>query len=202
MRPVLVGMSGAMRRRALEQLEAPRVLAARARHAVEPRHRLGVVVQDVGPRVEHGAQRRFLALEVGNQHLDAAVGHPRLDLADRVGEDRRAAVGQVVAIDRRDDGVAQAHRLHRFGDAHRLVEVERGRPAVLHGAVGAGARAHVAEDHEGGGAVVPALADVRAVRVLADRVELQVAHDALEPEVVLRTRGADLQPVGLRLTRA
>ena len=72
---------------------------------------------------------------------------------------------------------------------------------MRHGAVGARARADVAEDHERRGAVVPALADVGAVRVFADGVELQLAHDALQPEVVLRPGRAHLQPLGLRRTR-
>ena len=107
--------------------------------------------------------------------------------------------GLIVAIDRRDDRVLQRHLLDRLADAARLVDVERGRLAVRDRAVGAGARADVAEDHEGGRAVVPALADVRAVRVLADGVELEVAHDAAQPEVVLRPRRAHLQPLGLGL---
>ena len=77
-----------------------------------------------------------------------------------------------------------------------------GRLAVLHGAEPAGAGADVAEDHERGGAVVPALADVRAVRLFADRVEALLAHQPLQPHVAGRPRGADLQPLGLRRARA
>ena len=45
-------------RGAIEQLERARVLAARADRAIEARHGLGVVVEDVGPRVEDGLERR------------------------------------------------------------------------------------------------------------------------------------------------
>ena len=89
---------GRVAARPIEQLQRARVASARARHAIQARHGFGVVVQDVGPRVEHRAQRRLVALEVGNQHLDAARGQPRARLADGVGEDRRAAV----RADRRD----------------------------------------------------------------------------------------------------
>ena len=92
MRPVLVGMSGAQLPRAFEQLERARVPAAGPRHAVEPRHGLGVVIQHVGPRVEHGAQRRFVALEIRDQHFDAALGPPRLDRANGRGERAGAEV--------------------------------------------------------------------------------------------------------------
>ena len=88
-----------------------------------------------------------------------------------------AAVRQIVAIDRRDDDVVR-------GPASRTASATRrgssrssvGRLAVRHGAVAAGARADVAEDHERGRAVVPALADVRAVRLLADGVQPEVPH--------------------------
>ena len=42
--------------------------------------------------------------------------------------------------------------------------------------------------------MVPALADVRAVRLLADRVQVPLAHQALEPHVVRPARRAHLQP--------
>ena len=48
------------------------------------------------------------------------------------------------------------------------------------GAVAAGARAGVAHDLERRGAAPPALADVRAARLLADRVQALGAHDAVE----------------------
>ena len=66
-------------------------------------------------------------------------------------------------------------------------------------AVGAVSRADVAEDHEGGGAVLPALADVRAVRLLADRVQVQVAHEALQAEVVASAGRLHLEPGRLPL---
>ena len=92
-------------------------------------------------------------------------------------------------------------RVDRFRDARRLRGVELRRPSVRHGAIRARTGADVAEDHERRRAVMPAFADVGAAGVLADRVQPQVLHDALEAEVVLRPRSADLQPLGLRLTR-
>ena len=57
-------------------------------------------------------------------------------------------------------------------------------PAVRHRAIRARARADVAEDHEGRGAVVPALADVGAPRFLADGVQAEIAQQVLQPEIV------------------
>ena len=51
----------------------------------------------------------LVPLEIGNEHLDRAAGHALVDLPDRLGEDVRAEVGQVVAIDRRDHRVLELH---------------------------------------------------------------------------------------------
>ena len=107
--PVFVAMSGRYVRDRSSSSSERRYLPAGSRHPIQPRHGLDVVIEDVGPGVEHGPQRRLDSLEVWNQHLDAAAGHARPRLPDRLGEDRRAAVGQIVAIDRGDDGVLQAH---------------------------------------------------------------------------------------------
>ena len=49
--------------------------------------------------------------------------------------------------------------------------------------------------------MVPALADVRAARFLADGVQVQAAHQPLEPQVARRSRRAHLQPLGLGLAQ-
>ena len=59
--------------RSIEQFERARVAAAGARHPVQPRHGLRVVIQHVGPGVEDRVQRRFLSLKIRNQDLEAAV---------------------------------------------------------------------------------------------------------------------------------
>jgi hypothetical protein len=159
------------------------------------------VVEDVRTGIEHRSQRRLAPLEVRDEDLDAA---PRDALArepDRLGEDERPAVVEVVAVDGGDDRVLQPHPIDRFRDAAWFIDVERRRPPVRDGAVRTGARADVTQDHEGRCAVMPALADVRAMRVLAHGVELQVLHDPLEPEVVLRPRGSDFQPLRLGFAR-
>src|SRR5205814_1402782 len=102
----------------------------------------------------------LVALEIRDQHFDAALGTPRAGLADRVRENRRAAVLQVVAVDGRDDDVAQAEGLDGLTDADGFFRIRGGRTSVGDRAVRAGARADVAEDHERGRSVVPAFADV------------------------------------------
>ena len=64
-----------------------------------------------------------------------------------------AAVRQIVAIDRGDDRIGKAHVRHGLGEMVRLVGVGRRRPAMGHVAKRTAARAQIAQDHEGRGAV-------------------------------------------------
>ena len=68
----------------------------------------------------------------------------------------------------------RARVLGLFGvePAARIARVDRAETA--------GARAHGAHQHDGGGAGVPALADVRALGFLAHRREPVLVHDALD----------------------
>ena len=63
-----------------------------------------------------------------------------------------------------------------FDRASGLTEVELGGAAGLDRAEVARARADVAQDHHGGGAARPALAEIGALRALADGVELVLIH--------------------------
>src|SRR3712207_9537213 len=58
------------------------------------------------------------------EDLDGAARDLSTDLAYRRGEDRSSPVGQLVAVDRRDHGVLEAHLLGGVGDPVGLVEVE------------------------------------------------------------------------------
>jgi hypothetical protein len=157
------------------------------------------VVVDLRPRLEDGVDRVLVALEVGDEHLDRASGKLLVDLPDGLGENVRPKVGEVIAIDRRDDGVAETQLGDRRCDAPRLGDVVLRRTAVRDGAVSAVPRAGVAEDHEGGGAVIPALAEVRAMRFLAHRVEVELAHEPLQAGVHLAAWSLHLQPRRLSL---
>src|SRR5439155_4833909 len=89
--------------------------------------------------------------------------------------------------------------LHALRDAQRLERVVEGRLARLHVAEPAAASAGVAEDHERGGAGVPALADVRAGGLLADRVERVALDLLLQLEIARRPRHLHLEPRRLAL---
>ena len=80
----------------------------------------------------------------------------------------------------------------------RLGGVERAGHAGLDVAEGAGPRAGVAHDHEGGVLLVPALADIRAARLLAHRDEAVLLDDVAGVGIAARVRRADADPVRLR----
>ena len=113
------------------------------------------------------------------------------------GEMLRAAVGEIVAVDRGDDDMGEAQLGGRLADMRRLARIERAGQTGLDVAEGAGARAGVAHDHEGGVLLLPALADIRAAGLLAHGVQAVVAHDALRGEIAGRHRRLDADPVGL-----
>ncbi len=128
-------------------------------------------------------------------------GHSVAQLADGRGEGPGAAVGQVVAGDRGDHDVLEAHLRHGFGDPTRLVVVEPGRATGLDRTEAAGPGAGVAQDHHRGGALVPAVPDVGAAGLLAHGVEVQATQQALEVVVVVARRHPRLDPVGMAAER-
>ena len=95
----------------------------------------------------------------------------RAGCPDHLGEMLRAAVGEIVAVDGRDDDMGEAELGGRLGNMRRFVGIERARQSGLDVAEGAGARAGVAHDQEGRVLLLPALADIGAAGFLADRVQ-------------------------------
>src|SRR5215217_5011546 len=163
---------------------------------VQARHGLDVVVEGVRPGVDDGLYSVPISLEIRRENLDGAAGDLGPDLAYGGGEDRGPAVLQLVAVHARYDGVLEAHLFGGVGHAPRFVEVELRRLAGEDGAEAAGAGADVAQDHEGRGAVVPALADVRAARLLADGVEVEAAHGLSYIAVALSHGRPGFKPLG------
>ena len=157
-----------------EQSQGPGVDAlATADGPVEPGHRLGVVVEDVGPRLHQPLERSGLVEEIGHEHLD---GRPRrrADRLDRPPEVLSAAVGQVIAGHARDHHVLQPQSPRRLGHPLRLVEFQRLGLPLGHRAESAGPRADVAQDHERGRPLRPAFEAVGALRRGADRFEFEL----------------------------
>ena len=181
---------------AREQVERALVTSSGACDAIEARHGLGVVIQDVGPRVNDDAQGLVDTLEVRDQDFDGTAGLRFTNPTDDVGENRGSADVVVIAIDAGDYGKFQSELLNGFGDAARLVVVDRFGAPLRYGAESAATRTEVTEQHEGRGLVVPALADVGALCRLADGVEVESAGELFEVVIFLAHWGAGLEPLG------
>ncbi len=183
-----------------QQFERALVHCAFAHLAVEPRHRLHIVVQHVGPCRHHRAQRRPVTAKIRYQHFHFAIGNALANLGDRARENRRASVMLVVAIHGRDHRVAQSHPLDRLGHAPGLVFFRRPEWfAARHRAKSARTRADISQNHESCRAMFPALAHVRASRALAHRVQFERAHDPVELPEIFPAGKSHLQPRWPRL---
>src|SRR5580704_2464348 len=179
-----------------QQREAAFVTGSGAHRAVKTRHGFGVVIENVGPRLEHNLQRFFESLKVRNQHLDAAIRNQLANLANGLGENSGATDVVIVTIHAGHNGVLQTQRGHSFSHAARFVPVDRLGPALRHGAESAAPGADVTQQHESRGLVIPALADVGALGRLADGVQPQPARQLLEVVKVLSNRRFGSEPVG------
>ena len=154
------------------------------------------MVDDVGRGGHDRAQGGFIALKIGNEHLDAACGQGASDSGDGAGEMIRAAVFQIVPRDRGYDDVPEAEGLGRLGHALRFVRAGRCGLARMDVAEAAVARTRFAQDQKGGRARRVTLLPVGAVGRLAHGEEAQVVHKAGGGEKALvRGQGA-AQPGG------
>src|SRR5437773_1755002 len=156
--------------------------------------------QHIRSRLDHRAQRLNASLEVRDQHFYTNAGAARPRLSDCLGKNISATVFQIVAIHRRYDSVFQIELLNRGGNALRFVEVVFRRPACLHSAEFAGARAYISQNHERCRPRFPALADVRTPGILAYRIQPLRADQSFQVEITLAVRQAHLQPFGARFS--
>ena len=157
-------------------------------------HALDVVGEDVRPRSPDRLERLALPEEVGRQDLDPGAGGDLTDLADRLGEDRRTAVLQLVPVDARDDGVLDPELPDGERGPPGFVKIELRGPPGFDGAEAARARADVAQDHERRGLPAPALRDVGTPRVLADRMQPLFARDLERGRVPFPARQPHPEP--------
>ena len=79
------------------------------------------MVEDVGPRRDDDLERAGLAQEVRRQHLDRRAGLRRRMARITAAKWRGAAIGEIVAVDRGDDDMAQPELLDRDGRVLRLL---------------------------------------------------------------------------------
>ena len=91
----------------------------------------------------------------------------------------RSPIGEIVAIDRGQHHILQAHQLHGLCRVLGLLRIQ---PAIgvtrIDRAEPAGAGADIAHQHDGCSACTPALTDVGALGLLADRGQTVLVNDA------------------------
>src|SRR5207237_4405959 len=133
------------------------------------RHGLKIVVEHVRLCRHNRFQRAVLAQEVWRQDLDAGARASFSDRPDGLRKMLRTAIGEIVAIDRGDNDVGKPELEGGLRDVLRLVWVERTGHAGFYVTEGAGTGAGIADKHESGVLLVPALADIRPTGSLADR---------------------------------
>ena len=128
-------------------------------------------------------------------------GAPRADGADHGREVPSPAIRQVVAVDRGDHDMSETQPGHGIGHTGRLVRIQSGRLTRAHVAERAGAGTGVAHDHHGGVTLRPALADIRAGGLLANRDQPVLPHEGAG--LVINWVGGRLHPDpgGLALDR-
>src|SRR3954453_8042959 len=88
-----------------------------------------------------GTLHAALAAEIRREYLQPDAGIRRAHFADAIGEMTGAAVAQIVAIDRSDHDIAQAHVADRGRQVPRFLGIRWLRPAVCDVAERAATRA-------------------------------------------------------------
>jgi hypothetical protein len=174
------------------------IARARPHREIARRHGFQIVVEHVGFCCRDHLQRAFLAQEVGRQDFDGRGRATRADGANRLRKMLRAAVGEIVAVDRGNDHMGEPELEGRLRDMFRLGGVERAGHAGLDVAERASPRAGVPHDHEGSVLLVPALADIRAAGLLAHRDKAVLFHDSAGVGIAARVRRAHPDPVRFR----
>ncbi len=182
----------------LQQPHRMEVTRARTHGEIARGPRFQIVIEHIGLRRHHDFKRTVLAQEIRRQDLDGRARAARADGADGLREMLGAAVGEIVTIHRSDDDMGEPKLECGLRDMFRFQRIERPGHPGLDVAEGAGAGTGVAHDHEGGVLLVPALADVRATRLLAHRDEAVLLDDFAGIGIAARVRRAHANPVRLR----
>jgi hypothetical protein len=160
------------------------------------------MVVGVRSGIQDYIQRIEVALEIGGQNLDLSSRQFPTDGPYRLREMTRAAIGQFVAIHRRDYNIREIELGGRFRYLLGFVRkrLERTPSAGSHRAEAAASRADVTEDHEGGDAAAKALVAIWAASFFADGVQTASAEESLE--VVIRDNVSLRLPEPLREPRS
>jgi hypothetical protein len=93
--------------RARQQFDALLEAGAGTEATKETRYSLDIMIENIRFSSQHRLERFPVAVKIGDQNLDLTIGHVLSDQFNRAGEDRRAAIGNIVAVDRCQDSKFQ-----------------------------------------------------------------------------------------------
>ena len=135
-------------------------------------------------------------IEIRNEDFNGNARNFLVDQTYDLREDRRASIVALIAIDGSDNGMLDTHLLNGTGYSGRFTGVGGERLSCCDAAEPAGTGADVAQNHECGGATIPALSHVRAGRAFANGVQTEAADKLLQVAIVSAGRGGRAQPLG------
>src|SRR4029077_13666505 len=158
------------------------------------RNSFRVVIEHVRLGLKDNPQRVVKALEIRDQDLDAAARRQFSNLADGFGKNAGPAQIVVIAIHASYNRVFQSECGDGLGNTARLTPINSSRLTLGHRANTAATSADVTQQHERGGAVIPALADVGTLCRFTDGVQSQASGQLLEIMEVLAGRGFGSEP--------
>jgi hypothetical protein len=162
----------------LEQCQRMCIVRPRSRLAIQARYGFDIVVHDIRWTGSKNAQCQILAAaKIGYQDFDACRRRMGTDRFQAGHEMTGAAIAQIIAINRGNDDIRQSQCTDRVGEVSRLIGIEWVRPAMPNVAKRASARALVAHDHEGRGALAKTFADIGAACFFADGHQVRVLQD-------------------------
>src|SRR5262249_18332870 len=96
---------GSVARRPAQHFHSLPILRVPAHLVIEVSYGLGIVIEDVGPSLQHFIQSFPIAAKVRYQNLDFAIGIQTPHPMNGLDEMACASIGKIVAINRRDHGV-------------------------------------------------------------------------------------------------
>ena len=118
-----------------------KIARARPDCQIERRDGFQIVIEYVGLSLDNNFQRAVLAQKIRREHLNCRLWAACTDSADGVGKMLRPTVGEVIAIDRRDDDVSEAELGSRLGDMSTASPVIFGMKSGLQPCIGCGLNA-------------------------------------------------------------
>lgn len=171
----------------LQDAQGAAVLGTEADEGREAFDGFQVVPEDVRTGIHHGAQGRFLFVEIGGEHFDDRRWAGFTDGSDDIGEVGCGSIGQIVARDHSDHGVLELHMDDGIGDMGGFFRIQGQGLGCFGSTEAAGACTTISGDHESSCFLAPAFVPVRAVGFFTDGEELFTFNQVFDIPELLAT---------------